>query len=209
MTDAAPRSFSYHVEPAAGAFQIGIALVIAALLLPGVLRLILALTAGGPLAFAALQRLRRGRGIRLELDAFAAQGSISGRRHEVAYRAIRGLAATRRCGLGVLYYERSDPSSSSSNQPGDAPPALSELRGEYDAAFPPRPRLIVTAPVADIDALLEELRRRCPMADGVSAGRLDRLIRRRQWRDRLIAACAVLGTPLYVMVAARVIAGVF
>lgn len=207
MIDAAPRDFRYHIEPAAGPFVAGISLLIASLLLPGALRLILALTAGGPLTFAALQRLRRGRAIRLEAGALVVQGSISGRRCKVPFHAIRGVAATTRGGLGVLYHERSDPGPPPHFR--QTPYALDQLRAESDAAFPPRPCLLVTARVTEIDALLGELRRCCPAVGGVSAGTLNRLIRRRQWRDRLLAAVAVLGTPLYVMIAARVMAGVF
>lgn len=207
MNEAAPRTFLYRVEPGAGPFLVGAALLIVALFLRGALGLIVALTAGGPLAFALLQWLRRGRVIRLESDGLIVQGSISGRRRTVAYHAIRGIAETRRGGLGLFFHECTDPDVPQQYTPGQSPVALDRLRAEPNPAFPARPRLLVTAPVADVETLLAELRRCCP-GDTISAGMLDRLIRRRQWRDRLTALIGLLGTPLYVMIIARALAGI-
>lgn len=203
MNDSAPRFFLYRAEPAAGPFLLGLILLAAALLLPGALRLILLLTAGGPLAFAALQRLRRGRAVWLEADGLVVQGSISGRRRRVPFPAIRGITTTRRGGLGLLYHERTDPDLPSGRVGGA--PALDRLHAEPNAAFPVRPRLLATAPLHGVEALIATLRQCCP-EDGISMSALDRLIRRRQWRDRLIALLALLGTPLYVMIVARVMA---
>ncbi|MCC7207308.1 MAG: hypothetical protein IT323_08380 [Anaerolineae bacterium] len=205
MTDAAPRLFRYHIEPAAAPFLVGVGLLVVALLLPGGLRLAATLAAAGPLVFAALQALRRGRMVRLGADGLHLHGSLSGRRRTVRYDAIRGITATRQGGLGVLYHERSDPGPPSG---ADQPPSLDRLRAEANPAFPPRQRLIVTAPLDNVEGLLDELRRCCPALGGVSPRALDRLVRRRQWRDRLIALMALLGTPLYVMVAARIMVGI-
>lgn len=190
-----PPLYAYQTEPTRPAVLIGAAFlilaVVLAVILPsagGLFAVIMVACAGGPLAWAALQWVREGRGVRLYEDHALIQRSISGRFQTVKYAALRGHSLTKRGGLIMVYSEA-------------AP----------DPEAPPKRGLILTARVAAPAQALADLDARrqaaAPHPDPLPPGGAEQLAARRRLRDSLLILIILLATPLWGVVLLRVIAG--
>ncbi len=153
-------------------------------------------------SWALLQEIRRGRTIRLYDQYALIQRSLSGRVVRVPYANLRGILVTRRGGVAILHH-----------QPRPAPPvadspSLTDLQrgGEGDA--PPIQRLVITARLSDAVGLAAALSERHGGANAaplIPPNHLRALVRRRLLRDTLLALLILAGTPLYVIVIARIL----
>ncbi len=191
--------FPYYTErltPWVGLFVLGMAAL--GVLLGGVFGVVFMGSAGGVFLWACLQVLRQKRGVRLYEDYVLVQGSISGRVRRIPYGQVRGFNLTKRGGLALLYRELPAP------QP-DLPPQA--LHAALPSDAPPRPRFLLTARLAQPEALRAALTERCNLsgADAVPDAYVLGLARRRRLRDALIVLLAILGIPLYVLILSRII----
>jgi hypothetical protein len=155
-------------------------------------------SACGIFIWACLQVLRQKRGVRLYDAYLLLQGSVSGRVRRIPYGQVRGFSLTKRGGLALLYRELPAP------QPDLPPQALSAA---LPSETPPHQRLLLTARLAQPEALRAALTERCALssADAVPATYVLGLARRRRLRDALIVLMAILGIPLYVLILSRIL----
>jgi hypothetical protein len=192
--------FTYHTDPARPAFITAAPpLILAVLVSMPLLRLALLSLASGPLAWALLQWIRRGRTLRIYDDYLLIQRSVSGHVLRIPYTDICGAIATRRGGLGLLYRVAPKPS---------APTPPEGKRSLMDAHPDTRPRVVITAKVDGVAALVEAIKaRQTAMAQEppLPAIHIKTLVSRRRRRDFLVVLLAILGIPLYVTVITRVL----
>jgi hypothetical protein len=194
--------FHYHTDPARLALISAALLLILAVFVPlPLLRLALVSLASGPLVWALFQRLRRGRTLRLYDDYLLIQRSLSGRVLRIPYADIRGAIPTRRGGLGLLYQI-------APQQPAPPSPegkrSLLDARPEPDAR--PRQRVVITAKVDNIAALVEAIHARLSAQEPpLPAMHVRMLVSRRRRRDFFVVVLAILGIPLYVAALTRVL----
>jgi hypothetical protein len=197
--------FPYHVEPVRPALLVAVPLILAGALLPPAARPVLFAAAGGPLLWALLQVLRRGRGVHLAQAGLIVERALFGRPTLVPFAALRGCATTRSGGLALLWREPSAPPNPLT-APSEAP-ALTALTATTDPDSQPRQRLMLTAPVADSEALRAAIADRC-VPDTLAPGAvMARLIRRRRLRNVMLLVVALLGTPLYTIIVLRILSG--
>jgi hypothetical protein len=147
--------------------------------------------------WAALQGLRRGRGVRLYESYLLVQGSVTGRVRRIPYAHILGFAITRRGGLALLHAE--PPAVPQQAQPTEA------LVNLPLAEQPPRQSLILTARLAQPEALRAALTERLSNPLSVPATFVVRLAWRRRLRDALVVLLALLATPIYVLLLNRIL----
>ncbi len=190
--------FRYHTEAVRPSV---LALAVGMLLLGwwwgGALGVALWGSALGMGCWALLQVLRRGCAIRLYDEYLLVQGSISGRARRIPYAQIGGFAITRRGGLALLYRETTD-----------QPPQLASheaLIGAPYAEQAPRQRFVLTARLAQPQALHAALAERLPSPPSVPQAYILGLARRRRLRDGLIVLFVLLGTPLYILMIDRLL----
>ncbi|MFN7209722.1 MAG: hypothetical protein ACK4P1_04920, partial [Aggregatilineales bacterium] len=122
---------------------------------------------------------------------------ISGRARRIPYAQIGGFAITRRGGLALLYRETTD-----------QPPQVASheaLIGAPHAEQPPRQRFVLTARLAQPQALHAAFAERLPSPPSVPQAYILSLARRRRLRDGLIVLFALLGTPLYILMIDRLL----
>ncbi|MBO9309531.1 MAG: hypothetical protein J7551_07080 [Chloroflexi bacterium] len=147
--------------------------------------------------WAALQGLRWGRGVRLYESYLLVQGSVTGRARRIPYAHVLGFAITPRGGLALLYIE---PSAA----PQQAQPTESLVNLPLEER-PPRRSLILTARLAQPEALRKALAERLSNQLSVPESYVARLARRRRLRDALIVLLALLATPIYVLLLNRIL----
>ncbi len=191
--------FLYYTErltPLVGLLVLGMAAV--GTVLGGMLGVVFVGSACGIFIWACLQVLRQKRGVRLYEGYLLLQGSVSGRVRRIPYEQLRGFSLTKRGGLALLYRELPTP------QPDLPPQALSAA---LPNEAPPHQRLLLTARLAQPEALHAALAARCALSssDAVPATYVLGLARRRRLRDALIVLMAILGIPLYVLILSRIL----
>jgi hypothetical protein len=191
-------SFPYHVERVSlAALLLPLSSVLLGVWLSGVLGVVFLGSGLGVLFWAALQGLRQGRGVRLYESYLLVQGSVTGRVRRIPYAHLLGFAITRRSGLALLYSE--PPAMSHQTQPTES------LVNLPLAEQPPRQSFILTARLAQPEALRTALAERltCPLS--VPEAYVVRLARRRRLRDALIVLLGLLATPIYVLLFNRIL----
>jgi hypothetical protein len=201
--------FEYHSEPTRGALLATVALIVCAALVPVALfRTVLLAIAAGPGTWTLIQWLRRGRGVQAGDEHLLIRGWLAGRARSIPYAAIRGHTITRAGGLMIAYRQ---PESPPPRTAGSSSLALTDLRPESYQG--PRYRLIVTPPVdragelgAALDARVQPVR----AADDrwFSADQLLVWARQRRIRNIVFALLLIAGTPLYVIIAGRIVASI-
>jgi hypothetical protein len=199
--------FAYRAEAVWQALVlVAVCLVVALLLNSPIIQLVLIAVAAGPAAWTSLQLLRRGHGVKVCDDLVLIQNPVLRRDRRISYAAIRGYAATRLGGLAVAYEKPARPSDDRTDL---KPLALTDLRPESHTARP-RYALVVTSPLTHIDSLItlldERMRTRPATERPFSTEDLMAWARRKRVRNIILIALAVLGTPLYVIIAGRIIA---
>jgi hypothetical protein len=204
--------FAYHTEPITGALALAAPfLLLGALVDHPLARVVGLATCAGPLAWAGLQSLRRGRGVSLHDDArqIVITRSLSGRTARVGYDDVRGWLATRRGGL-ALAYEVPPPTAATAAsppaQPGTDPIPLTAMHSAQaapgDIPAGPRRGLILTAKLDDVATLTEQIAARTEAA--IPPEYMRQLAARRRTRDVILAFFIVAGTPLYVAFLVRI-----
>jgi hypothetical protein len=195
--------FPYRAEPVRPALLVALPLIFASAMLPAAARPVLFAAAGGPLLWALLQVLRRGRGVHLGHTGLIVERGLFGRPTPVSFVALRGCATTRSGGLALLWHEPSghpNPLIATSDAP-----ALTALTATTDPDSPPRQRLILTAPLADSEALRAAIADRCAPEALAPEAVMVSLIRRRRLRNVMLLIIALLGTPLYTIIVLRIL----
>jgi hypothetical protein len=201
--------FEYHSEPTRGALLATAALIVCAALVPVALfRTVLLAIAAGPGTWTLIQWLRRGRGVQAGDEHLLIRGWLAGRVRSIPYAAIRGHAITQAGGLMIAYRQ---PESPPPRTAGSSSLALTDLRPESYQG--PRYRLIVTPPVdraGELGAALDARVRRVTAADDrwFSADQLLAWARQRRIRNIVLALLLLAGTPLYVIIAGRIVASI-
>lgn len=201
--------FPYHAAPAqiARPLLLGGAIILLVAVVAR-LHLLIILLAAGPYLWALMQELRRGRGVSLLAGEVLIQRSLSGREVRIPYPDLRGVIAARRGGIGLAFVQRPplDSKSDSPDQPASERP-LSDLRPEADSEIPLRPRFLLTARLEGTSDLINALnaRRESAGAEGLPDTYLRALVVRRRMRDGILALLLVLGTPLYIVLIARIL----
>jgi hypothetical protein len=165
--------------------------------LGGVLGVVFLGSGLGVLFWAALQGLRQGRGVRLYESYLLVQGSITGRARRIPYAHVLGFAITRRGGLALLYIEPTA-------VPQQAQPTESLVNLPL-AEQPLRQSFVLTARLAQPEALRAALAERLSSPSRVPEPYVVRLARRRRLRDALIVLLALLATPIYVLLFNRIL----
>jgi hypothetical protein len=199
--------FEYRTEPVRQALVLTAVCVLAALLinLP-LIQVSLLAAAAGPAVWMLIQVLRRGHGLQVCDDHLLIQNPLLRRARRIQYSAVCGYAATRSGGLAVAYEKPPRPPQ---GQVDSKPLALTDLRPE---SYTTRPRygLAVTSPLYHTDNLIASLAERMgnrPASDQpFSADDIMAWARRKRVRNFILIVLAVLGTPLYVIIAGRIIA---
>lgn len=199
--------FPYHAAPAqmTRPLLVGGAII---LLVAVVARLhfLIILLAAGPYLWALMQELRRGRGVSLRDGEVLIQHSLSGREVRIPYPEVRGVIAARRGGIGVAFVQRRPLDSLTLDRPPSERP-LSDLRPEADSETPLRPRFLLTARLEGTSDLINALNARRESAGGekLPDTYMRALVVRRRMRDGILALLAVLATPLYIILMARIL----
>ncbi len=191
--------FCYHTDSVRPALIVAAPpLILAVFAQMPLLRLALIALASGPLAWALLQRMRRGRTLRLYDDYLLIQRSMSGRVLRIPYTDIRGAIANRRGGLGLLYRVMPKPA------PSEGQRSLTDAHPEPLS----RPRVVITAKIDNVSALVEAINaRQAAVAPEppLPVIHVQTLVARRRRRDFLVVLLAILGIPLYVTIITRVL----
>jgi hypothetical protein len=196
--------FEFQSESVKIALLIIFILAIAAVLFPvPLIRLILMAFAAGPAWWAAIQLLRRNRGVKITETGIVIQRAFSGK--TVPFSTVQSAQCVFGSHLAVAYSEPRVESVTTTN--GNI--ALMDARPR-DAG--PKRRLIVSGPVRDI-ALLEELVNihlkhldiRDPLPDGFVA----LWAKRRRTRNRILVILGLMATPLYAIVLFRLFGAFF
>lgn len=195
--------FPYRVEPVRPALLVAVPLILAGVILPPAARSVLFIGAGGPLLWAVLQVLRRGRGVHLGQTGLIVERALFGPPARIPFSAVRGCAITRSGGLALLWREASG-HPTPLTVASDAP-ALTALTATDDPDSPPRQRLMLTAPLADPEALRGAIEDRCGPDTLVPGAAMARLIRRRRLRNVTLLIVTLLGTPLYTVIVLRIL----
>lgn len=191
-------TFPYHAERVGlGALLLPLSIVLLGVGLGNVLGLVLLGSGLGVLLWALLQGLRQGRGVRLYEAYLLVQGSVTGRVRRIPYAHVLGFAITRRGGLALLYRELPD-------APEQPQPTQSLVHWQ-PIEQPPRQFLILTARLAQPEALRAALAERLLRSLSVPETYVARLARRRRLRDALIVLLALLATPIYVLLFNRIL----
>ena len=125
------------------------------------------------------------------------QGSVTGRARRIPYACVLGFAITRRGGLALLYIE-------SPAVPQQAQPTESLVNLPL-AEQPLRQSFVLTARLAQPEALRAALAERLSSPSRVPEPYVVRLARRRRLRDALIVLLALLATPIYVLLFNRIL----
>ncbi len=179
--------FPYHTEPLRPAAILLAVVGVVALLAPNAnWRLLILVWISGPLAWSAMQWLRRGCGVMLHDDVLSLQSGITHRIVIVPLPAIQAyrLTADDRLALAYLQPRRAEP---------DEEPR------------PPRLRLYVSAPLADPGGLVAAL----PTVNSLTPAQLASILGWRRVRRALWVIFGVLiGVPTLIILGARLINGV-
>jgi hypothetical protein len=197
--------FDYRVEPVRQALLLaGVFLFVALLVREPLIQIVLLAVAAGPAAWAAIQWIRRGRGVQVCDDHLLVENPLLRRARHIPYRAVRGYSVTGAGGLAVAYEKAAQPATAATNRT----PALTSLRPESHT-LRPRYTLVVTSPLVHADNLSAALTERLgnTAARSITGDDVLAWARRRRVRNLLLIVLAVLGTPLYVIVIGRIIAG--
>ncbi|PJF35374.1 MAG: hypothetical protein CUN49_10915 [Candidatus Thermofonsia Clade 1 bacterium] len=173
-----------------------LALIVFGVALGGLFGIALGSSGAGIGLWALLQGLRQGRGVRLYDTYLLVQGSVTGRVRRIPYSEILGLAFTRRGGLALLYHQAVTAQEALPSE------ALVGLRAAEQA---PSQRFLLTARLAQPEALRAALLERLSSSLRVPEAQILRLARRQRLRDALIVLLALLATPLYVLIFSRVL----
>ncbi len=172
-----------------------------------IVRVVLLATAAGPALWMLIQWIRRGQGVQVCDDHLLIQNPLLRRARRIPYDAVRGYAPTRAGGLAVVYEKPTQASNVARDQQRLA---LTDLRPDSHTNRP-RYALVVTSPLNHADnllaALAEPLAKRPAADQHFSTDDVLAWARRRRLRNVILILLAVLGTPLYVIVVGRIIAG--
>lgn len=194
----------YRTESPRAGLLIGLPLLVMALFVSPFARLALLALAVGPLLWAVLQSLRRGRGVRLYGEYVAVQRSISGRVIRIPYTHLLGHAATRRGGLALVYRESlAPPEPVPAAGPSTEPvTSFNDIRVEDATSSKPRRRFILTAKLDRVAVLADLIaaRRDLSAPDCIPSPIVQIMARRRRLRDALIVLLLLLSLPLWVIV---------
>jgi hypothetical protein len=199
--------FEYDSSPVRNTV-IGVAvIVLVSLLLPSTLLNLLGLSiAVGPAYWALIQWRRRGHGVRLTENMLMIDYPLTGRTRNIPYIDILGCAPTADQGLIVAYLRREK-----QPEPGNYPAISRVALAQAHPAAKIRRQLATGPRLKDVEgclaALATHLEQNPPsLGEKFSEDALRSMARRKNVRNALLLLLAVLATPLYVIVIARVIA---
>jgi chromate transport protein ChrA len=164
--------YAYHTEPLGPAWALLAVFTVFVILVPGPARPVTAMLYSGPLAWMAVQALRRGRGVRFGPAQLSVQMMVSRRTVLIPFDQIQAWEVTARDELAIAF--------------------LAERPAEDgEEPRPPRLRVTVSAPLADPIGLSLALRARALDSLPMPVGQLRTLLGMRRVR-RILLWCAGL-----------------
>lgn len=200
--------FEYHTSPIRNTV-IAVAIIVLVsfiFILSSLLLTIMGLSiAAGPALWALIQWRRRGHGVRFTDSVLTIEYPLLGRSRNIRYVDILGCASTADDGLIVAYLRR-EKQPEAGNYPAISRVALAQARPPVGI----RRQLAISPHLKDIDGCLAALAQHQEhnppsIAEHFAANTLRTMARRRSLRNTILLLLAVLATPLYVIIIARVL----
>jgi hypothetical protein len=192
--------FSYQAAPNPPLLWGMSALVMAAILLPvdGMVRFVVFGFCSGPLMWAYIQHRRAKHRLTLTDSALVVRRALSGRTLHIPYKDIRGLCAYRRDAIVLFYTIPYQPASSSQD---GKPTDLTSLHANAQLAYPPKQKLLLSAPLKDQAAFLIALENvlKNSSLPLITEATIRRYINRRQRRDLSLILVGFFSIPLYIV----------